>query len=153
MNEGYDGLTKYNNIFGNIDAHAPTKKTSALKAKSHPEDKLFLQQLDIISSVASKLEEISPKPELILLRVSLRNILNVHGIGSAAAIEAVELLSNAVEQLNKAVESSYNSNVVVAVVASNDELRLKREARQKREVPSTTIVSFTIKLFRKKLQY
>lgn len=141
LNEGYDGLSQYNNIFGKIIAQAPSKKTLSLKPKSHPEDKLFLQQLDIISNIASKLEEVVPKPELILLRVSLKNILSAHGIGTPPAIEAIDFLSNAIEELNLAVETSYDNNVVVAVVASNDELRLKREVREKREVPSTNIVS------------
>lgn len=141
LKQGYDGLNKYSNLFGEIHARAPNKKTSALKAKSHPEDKLFLQQLDIISTISESLDKLSAKPELLLFRVSLRDILSEHGIGSSAAIEAVELLSNSIQQLSEAVESAYGDNVVVAIVSSNDELRSKREVPQARDGPITPIVS------------
>jgi renin receptor len=131
LNNGYDSLTPYADIVGEIKPTNLEKSKLSLKPQLHDEDKLFLQQLEILDLLSQKLSDIKQKPTLLIVRLSLSSLISVHGSASPAITDAMKLLSSAIDNLAKAAEEAYNQDAVVAIVVAKDQV-----SRSRREVTS-----------------
>lgn len=136
LNNGYDSLTPFADIIGEIKPTNPEKSKMSLKPQLYDEDKLFLQQLEILDLLCEKLADIKPKPTLLIVRLSLSSLISVHNSASPAISDAMKLLSSAVDNLAKAAEEGYNHEALVAIVVAKDQVSRRR--RQTNDAKQST---------------
>jgi renin receptor len=133
LNQGLD-FEQYTTILGDAKFEEP-KQTLNLKPQVHPEDKLFLEQIATIKSLAESLATLETVPTLITVRLSLTSFISAHKDKSPAAIaDAISLLNNAIEELKISAVKAFHSNVLVTVVADKEDI-VYREKRAAEATP------------------
>lgn len=130
-----------------------------LKPKTNKDDKEFLNQIAYLQSLIKmvrhwkfsrdsyrlqldnfyfQFNEEKERPTALNIRLSLKFLSGKHSESSAAASEAVKLLTSTIEKLNTAVEKVFNGNAVVTVITLAE-----RHIRARRQAPGETVSSWT----------
>lgn len=106
---------------------------SGLKPSLIAEDKDFLNKLATIDALTQQLKsgKASTTPSLILVRLSMAALRNAHQDTPTANAEASDLLAQQLGQFVDAAQKYFGDNVLVATVASAEQL-----VRNRRDVPT-----------------
>nr|CAH7736821.1 unnamed protein product [Callosobruchus chinensis] len=120
---GLEDIHKYK-IFKDI--HGKNPKHIAHKALKIDidEDRQFLKQITLLHEIAQKVEEgVMQKdniPDVYWFRFdSLHALSDLHGPNSTEAMEAKQLLSDVIMQLNAAFSKVYGDNALITVITSD----------------------------------
>jgi len=131
LNKGLDSLLTYTDILGNVQILTTSKYTGNLKPDIYPEDKLFLQQIAAINTLSNKMSDIQNKPNFININLSLRPLIEAHGLNSPALAEVLKTLTDTIEKFGHKSQKAYEKRVLFTVV-TDDSVRVS--SRQKRSV-------------------
>lgn len=106
-----------------------------LNGELHTADKLFLQNVAYINTLAENFSKLQNDCNIAFVDIFVDAIAKAHGENSKAMAEAITLLAEALKNVNVASQKVNQKNsLILAITNKEDSNRYKRDAQSSNEV-------------------